>query len=93
MEEDPSTDDEQWERVHLQLVLGVLLIGGDQEGVHNASYPATEWSGREKEQDNGRSTKAMLFYQGLPLFLWVEAYRTAVYIQNKCPHSFGEENT
>ena len=31
--------------------------------------------------------KAMLFDQGLPLFLWVEAYRTAVYIQNRCPHA------
>ena len=31
--------------------------------------------------------KAMLFDQVLPLFLWVEAYRTTVYIQNKCPHT------
>ena len=31
--------------------------------------------------------KAMLFDQGLPLFLWVEAYRTAMYIQNRCPHT------
>ena len=29
----------------------------------------------------------MLFDQGLPLFLWAEAYRTAVYIQNRCPHT------
>ena len=26
------------------------------------------------------ATKAMLFYQGLPLFLWGKAYRTVVYI-------------
>ena len=31
--------------------------------------------------------KAMLFDQGLPLFLWVKAYKTAVYIQNRCPHT------
>ena len=31
--------------------------------------------------------KAMLFDQGFPLFLWVEAYRTIVYIQNRCPHT------
>ena len=31
------------------------------------------------------AAKAMLFDQGLPLFLWAEAYRTAVYIQNRCP--------
>ena len=29
--------------------------------------------------------KAMLFDQGLPPFLWVKAYKTAVYIQNMCP--------
>ena len=33
------------------------------------------------------ATKAMLFDKGLPLFLWAEAYRTAVYIQNRCPHT------
>ena len=33
------------------------------------------------------ASKAILFDQGLPLFLWVEAYRTAVYIQNRCPHT------
>ena len=31
------------------------------------------------------AAKAMLFDQGLSLFLWVEAYRTTVYIQNRCP--------
>ena len=31
--------------------------------------------------------KAILFDRGLPLFLWVEAYKTAVYIQNMCPHT------
>ena len=31
--------------------------------------------------------KAMLFDQGLTLFLWSEAYKTVVYIQNKCPHT------
>ena len=33
------------------------------------------------------AAKAMLFGQGLPLFLWAKAYRTAVYIQNRCPHT------
>ena len=32
------------------------------------------------------AAKAMLFDQELPLFLWVEAYKTIVYIQNRCPH-------
>ena len=39
------------------------------------------------------AAKAMLFDQGLPLFLWAEAYRTTIYIQNRCPHSLGEEDT
>ena len=33
------------------------------------------------------ASKAMLFDQGLPLFLWAEAYKTVVYIQNRCPHT------
>ena len=33
------------------------------------------------------AAKAMLFDQGLPLFLWVEAYKTAIYIQNRCLHT------
>ena len=33
------------------------------------------------------AVKRMLFDQGLPLFLWAEAYRTAMYIQNRCPHT------
>ena len=31
--------------------------------------------------------KAMLFDQGLPLFLRAKAYKTAIYIQNRCPHT------
>ena len=33
------------------------------------------------------ATKAILFGQGFPLFLWAEAYKTVVYIQNRCPHT------
>ena len=33
------------------------------------------------------AAKAVLFDQGLPLFLRGEAYRTSVNIQNKCPHT------
>ena len=32
------------------------------------------------------ATRAMLHDQGLPLFLWVEACNTAVYLQNMSPH-------
>jgi hypothetical protein len=32
------------------------------------------------------ATKAMLYDQDLPGFLWAEACNTAVYIQNRSPH-------
>jgi hypothetical protein len=32
------------------------------------------------------AAKAMLHDQGLPLFLWVEAWNTLVYMQNRNPH-------
>ena len=41
----------------------------------------------QKNRTMVRESKAMLFDQGLPLFLWMEAYRTAVYIQNRCLHT------
>eukprot|EP00253_Pinus_taeda_P012573 PITA_12573 len=34
----------------------------------------------------GGAAKAMLHDQGLPLFLWAEAYNTAVYLQNRSLH-------
>jgi hypothetical protein len=33
------------------------------------------------------AARAMVYDQGLPLFLWAETFCTAVYIQNKSPHS------
>ena len=30
--------------------------------------------------------RAMIHDQGLPLFLWAEAYNTVVYLQNRSPH-------
>jgi hypothetical protein len=32
------------------------------------------------------AARAMLHDQGLPLFLWVEACNTVVYLQNRSPH-------
>ena len=32
-------------------------------------------------------TMTMLFDQGLLLFLWAKACRSAIYIQNMCPHT------
>ena len=40
-----------------------------------------------------RAAKAMLFDHVLPVFVWAEAYRTAVYIQNRCPHTALERKT
>ena len=39
------------------------------------------------------AARAMLCNQGLPKFLWGEAANTAVYIQNRCPHSALESKT
>jgi hypothetical protein len=35
----------------------------------------------------------MIHDQDLPMFLWVEACNTSVYIQNKCPHGILEDKT
>ena len=35
----------------------------------------------------------MMFDQDLPNSLWAEATRTAVYIQNRCPHAILEDKT
>ena len=37
--------------------------------------------------------RAMLYDQGLSKFLWGEAANTAVYVQNRCPHSALDSKT
>ena len=39
------------------------------------------------------AAKAMMFDQDLPNSLWAEATRTAVYVQNRCPHAILEDKT
>ena len=39
------------------------------------------------------ATKAMLHDQDLPMHLWAEAARTAVYVQNHTPHRVLENKT
>ena len=39
-----------------------------------------------KNQTIVEASKAMIHDQSLLLFLWAEASRTTVYVQNKCPH-------
>ena len=36
------------------------------------------------------ATRAMIHDQGLSLFLWVEAYNTAIYLENRSPRSLEE---
>ena len=60
------------------------------EGIKEHTMPHTpQQNGVSKRKNHTMvgATKAMLFDKGLPLFLWAEAYRTVVYIQNKCPHT------
>ena len=46
-----------------------------------------------KNKTNVEVARAMLCDQGLPKFLWGEAVNTAVYIQNRCPHSALDSET
>lgn len=39
------------------------------------------------------AARSMMHDQGLPLFLWAEACSTAVYLQNRCPHSVVKDMT
>ena len=56
---------------------------------HNVPHtPQQKVVAERKNMTMVGEAKAMLFDQGLPLFLWDEAYRTAVYIQNRCPVKF-----
>ena len=41
----------------------------------------------KKNRTMVRATKAIIFEQGLLLFLWAKAYRIAIYILNRCPHT------
>ena len=38
------------------------------------------------------ATKAMLHNQEMPMFLWEEAARTTICVQNRCPHQILEYN-
>ena len=64
-----------------------MFIGGDQGGAHCSLYPQQNGVVERKNRTLVGAAKAMLFDQGLLLFLWVKAYKTTVYIQNKCPHT------
>ena len=39
------------------------------------------------------AAKAMIHDQSLPMFLWEEASRTTVYVQNRCPHKIVKNMT
>ena len=56
-----------------------------------------EWTAPYNPEQNGvekrknwtivEATRAMLYDQDMPKFLWAEACNTAVYIQNRTPHT------
>jgi hypothetical protein len=39
------------------------------------------------------AAKAMIHDLDLPMFLWVEACNTTIYIENGCPHKISEDKT
>jgi transposase InsO family protein len=76
--------------------------GGEYTSNEFVEYCATEGIKKEltvpyNPQQNGvvehknktivGAVRAMIHDQGLPMFLWAEACRTVVYIQNKSPHT------
>ena len=48
---------------------------------------------KEKNRTIMEATRAMLHDQDLPMHLWAEATRTAVYVQNHTPHRVLENKT
>ena len=52
----------------------------------NSIQSRAKWSCRIEESDDNKATRAMLYDQDMPKFLWVEAYNTVVYIQNRVPN-------
>ena len=60
------------------------------EGIRREfTVPYTPQQNGVSERKNGAiigATRSMIHDQGLPLFLWVEACNTTVYLQNRSPH-------
>ena len=54
---------------------------------HTVPYnPQQNGVAERKNQTIVEAAKAMIHDQTLPMFLWVEASRTTIYVQNRCPH-------
>jgi hypothetical protein len=73
--------------------LRVFARRKDQEGAYCLYNPQQNGVVEKKNRSIIGVVKAMIHDQDLPMFLWVEACNTTIYIHNKCPHRILEEKT
>ena len=73
------------DNIHLQ---GLMISAKKQElrGAHSSLQPSTKWVAKRKNRTIVEVAKAMMHDHSLPMFLWEEASKTNVYVQNRRPH-------
>ena len=59
----------------------------DQEQVFSSLQSPTKWVAERENRTIVKAAKAMLHDENLETLLCGEAFDTAVFIQNRCPHS------
>ena len=65
-----------------------------QELRGSSQFPTTPSGVTErKNRTIVEASKAMIYDQSLPMFLWAEASITTVYVQNRCPHKIVKNTT
>ena len=77
----------------LQLVHSGIPKVGIKRETTTPHTPEQNGVAERKNRTIVEAARAMLCDQGLPKFLWGEAANTAVYIQNRCPHSALDSKT
>lgn len=63
-----------------QMGLNFLWKGRHSMGVENTPQPIAEWVDERKNKIIMGKARVMLHDQGLPLHLWVESWKTTLYL-------------